>query len=84
MRGVSGCRDFTSATVAWEPTVQAIAPSLAALAYLGLHGRMVASVAPGISADIVLASRAINGWSLDTGRLAAAVGHFAPRVQVDR
>jgi hypothetical protein len=35
-----------------------------------------------ISADTLMASRAVNGWSLDPSRLTAAVRHFAPNVPV--
>jgi hypothetical protein len=47
-------------------------------------GRAVAGVLtpPGVSADILAASRAVNGWTLDPGQLARAVGHFAPDVLV--
>lgn len=48
-------------------------------------GRAVATaLTPGISADLLAASRAVNGWQLDTGRLVTAAGHFAPGVPVDR
>jgi hypothetical protein len=35
-----------------------------------------------VSGDTLLASRAVNSWRLDTGRLAAAVEHFAPHVKL--
>lgn len=48
-------------------------------------GRITALAVPrGVSGDTLMASRAINGWSLDTDRLTAAVRHFAPGVPVDR
>jgi hypothetical protein len=48
-------------------------------------GRMAAGLlTPGIPADIVMASRAINGWRLDETRLAAAVNHFAPAVTISK
>jgi hypothetical protein len=37
-----------------------------------------------VSGDILMASRAVTGWRLDEGHLAAAVGHFAPGVPIDR
>ncbi|MFE7776604.1 hypothetical protein ACFU5O_22505 [Streptomyces sp. NPDC057445] len=37
---------------------------------------------PHLPADVVLASRAVNGWRLDRARLAAAVAHFAPGTPV--
>ncbi|MFD7444630.1 hypothetical protein [Streptomyces sp. NPDC059909] len=32
--------------------------------------------------DLLVASRAVNGWRLDNGRLAAALAHFAPGVEL--
>jgi hypothetical protein len=40
------------------------------------------ALAPGVSGDTLLASRAVNLWRLDTHRMAAAVAHFAPGVRV--
>jgi hypothetical protein len=40
------------------------------------------ALAPGVSGDTLLASRAVNLWRLDTDRMAAAVAHFAPGVRV--
>jgi hypothetical protein len=37
-----------------------------------------------VSGEILMASRAVNGWRLDVDRLAAAVGHFAPGIPIDR
>lgn len=44
--------------------------------------RAVAHTLIPVSGDTLLASRAVNSWRLDTGRLAAAVAHFAPGVPV--
>ncbi|MFJ8150309.1 hypothetical protein ACIQ6R_35530 [Streptomyces sp. NPDC096048] len=35
-----------------------------------------------VSADVVLSSRAVNGWCLNTDQLTAAVDHFAPGTPV--
>jgi hypothetical protein len=40
------------------------------------------ALAPGVSGDTLLASRAVNLWRLDAHRMAAAVAHFAPGVRV--
>ncbi|WP_405811992.1 hypothetical protein OG524_29565 [Streptomyces sp. NBC_01520] len=40
------------------------------------------ALAPGVPADVALASRAVSGWHLDRDALAAAVAYFAPGVQV--
>jgi hypothetical protein len=40
------------------------------------------ALTPDISADTLMASRAVNLWRLDPGRMAAAVARFAPAVQV--
>jgi hypothetical protein len=48
-------------------------------------GRVAASIlTPGVPADVVMASRAVNGWRLDETRLAAAVHHFAPGVTISK
>jgi len=46
--------------------------------------RVIARALAPVSGDIVMASRAVNGWRLDEDRLAVAVGHFAPGVPIDR
>jgi hypothetical protein len=46
--------------------------------------RVTAQALTPVSGDILMASRAVNGWRLDSDRLAAAVGRFAPGVQVER
>jgi hypothetical protein len=47
-------------------------------------GRVAAqALAPQISGDTLMASRAVNGWRLDKDRLAAAVEHFAPGVRLE-
>lgn len=49
-----------------------------------LLGRIMArAVAPQVSGDTLMASRAINGWRLDKERLATAVEHFAPGVRLE-
>jgi hypothetical protein len=46
-------------------------------------GRIAGSaLAPHVDPETLMASRAVNGWRLDPQRLAAAVAHFAPGVQV--
>jgi hypothetical protein len=40
------------------------------------------ALTPGVSGDMLLASRAANLWRLDTDRMTAAVAHFAPGVRV--
>jgi len=45
--------------------------------------RVTARALTPVPGDILLASRAVNGWRLDVDRLAAAVQHFAPGVPID-
>jgi len=40
------------------------------------------ALTPNVSADTLLASRAVNLWRLDPGRMATAVAHFAPGIRV--
>ncbi|TDC81759.1 hypothetical protein [Actinomadura sp. 7K507] len=40
------------------------------------------AVAPHVPVEIVLSSRAVNGWRLNRDRLASAVAHFAPDTEV--
>ena len=40
------------------------------------------TLAPKVSPDTLMASRAVNLWRLDPGRMAAAVAHFAPGIRV--
>jgi len=40
------------------------------------------TLTPNVSADTLMASRAVNLWRLDTARMAAAVAHFAPGIRV--
>ena len=40
------------------------------------------ALTPNVSADTLMASRAVNLWRLDPVRLAAAVAHFAPGIRV--
>ena len=40
------------------------------------------ALTPGVSGDVLLASRAANLWRLDADRMTAAVAHFAPGVRV--
>lgn len=40
------------------------------------------ALAPNVSGDTLMASRAVNMWRLDAHRLAAAVTHFAPGIRV--
>jgi len=68
----------------------------ASLRYVGVTRRDGAPALPGdgpkaraivkylvpVSADTVMASRAVTGWRLDKDRLAAAVGHFAPDIPI--
>lgn len=42
------------------------------------------ALVPHVPEDVVLASRAVNGWRLDRDALTAAVGTFAPGVPVVR
>jgi len=44
--------------------------------------RIAGALAPSVSADTLMASRAINLWRLDAPRMAAAVAHFAPGIRV--
>lgn len=60
------------------------APPLAGRTARAAGRAVAATLTPGISAETLGASRAVNGWRLDPGRLVAAVGHFAPGVPVDR
>jgi hypothetical protein len=46
--------------------------------------RVTARALAPVSGDILMASRAVNGWRLDEDRLAAAVRHLAPGVAIDR
>ena len=48
----------------------------------GRGDRLVGAVVPHVPADIVRSSRAVSGWNLDRDRLAAAVAHFAPDIEV--
>jgi hypothetical protein len=46
-------------------------------------GQAVArTLTPNVSADTLMASRAVNLWRLDPGPMAAAVTHFAPGIRV--
>jgi hypothetical protein len=45
-------------------------------------GQVTARALTPVNGDTLLASRAANLWRLDTGRLTAAVAHFAPGVRV--
>jgi hypothetical protein len=45
-------------------------------------GQVTARALTPVSGDMLLASRAANLWRLDTGRMTAAVAHFAPGVRV--
>ncbi|MFG2598021.1 hypothetical protein [Streptomyces sp. NPDC048462] len=49
----------------------------------GPTARAVVGAFVPVSADVVMASRAAQGWRLDRERLAAAVAHFAPGVPVN-
>ncbi|MGW2559112.1 hypothetical protein ACWCXB_07660 [Streptomyces sp. NPDC001514] len=44
----------------------------------GRFARAVGGALAPVPVDLLMASRAVNGWRLDKGRLAAAVAHFAP------
>lgn len=53
----------------------------------GRRGRRASQTAaralvPNVSADTLLASRAVNLWRLDPARMATAVAHFAPGIHV--
>lgn len=48
----------------------------------GVHGRAVVEGLSGVSAELVSASRAVNGWTLDTDALLATVGRHAPGVVI--
>jgi hypothetical protein len=53
----------------------------------GRRGRRAGQIAaraltPAVSADTLMASRAVNLWRLDPRHLAAAVAHFAPGISV--
>ncbi|MFA1544519.1 hypothetical protein [Actinomadura monticuli] len=50
---------------------------------VGKAGRLLyGAVAGHVPAEVAKASRQVNGWRLDRDRLAAAVAHFAPDVQI--
>lgn len=44
--------------------------------------RVLHALAPHIPAEIIVSSRAINGWRLDRDQLTSAVVHYAPDVKV--
>ncbi|MGX1543693.1 hypothetical protein [Streptomyces adustus] len=49
------------------------------------QGRITRSIGEALTpvpAELLVASRAVNGWRLDRSRLATAVAYFAPGVQV--
>ncbi|MGW7362343.1 hypothetical protein ACWGI8_02705 [Streptomyces sp. NPDC054841] len=48
----------------------------------GRLARAVGGALAPVPVDLLLASRAVNGWRLDKGRLGAAVAHFAPGMQI--
>ncbi|MEU5994831.1 hypothetical protein ABZ806_38135 [Spirillospora sp. NPDC047418] len=50
---------------------------------VGKAGRLLyGAVAGHVPAEVAKASRQVNGWRLDRDRLAAAVAHFAPDVEI--
>lgn len=59
------------------------APPLAGRSAQFVGRIMAAAVARGISGDTLMASRGIDGWSLDKDRLTAAVEHFAPGIPIN-
>ncbi|MGW5865794.1 hypothetical protein ACWFRJ_26830 [Streptomyces sp. NPDC055239] len=83
------------AVVLWQQSTAGLSP----MKYVGLRRRAGAPQLPGANArlsqertgrlaphidhEVFLASRHINLWTLDRGRLAEAVGVFAPGVSVD-
>ncbi|CAL9587437.1 hypothetical protein [Streptomyces sp. enrichment culture] len=51
----------------------------------GPRGRMAQAIGDALTPvpfEVLMASRAVNGWRLDTARLTAAVTHFAPQVRI--
>ncbi|MFJ5772746.1 hypothetical protein [Streptomyces sp. NPDC093094] len=48
----------------------------------GRTARAVGGALVPVPFEVLMASRAVNGWRLDTPRLAAAVTHFAPHVRM--
>lgn len=79
------------AVVVWEQHAAQSMPYVGVLRHedrpagepVGKAGRLLsAAVAGHVPAEVVKASRAVNGWRLDRDRLAAAVAHFAPDVEI--
>jgi hypothetical protein len=51
----------------------------------GPQGRMARAVGNALTPvpfEVLMASRAVNGWRLDPARLTTAVTHFAPHVRI--